>query len=184
MLAEKVLSRDGRTSCRVNGKTVTKQILSSACGVLASLYAQNDSITVLDMRTRIGILDSAAGSSSLLKAYKKCYDEGSELSKKLAETRKNESDSADLKEILTHRVREIDAAKLIPGEVETLTRERDLLKYSEKISKAVDAALRAIYSNEKGITASYLAGKAASSLDRKYGPLRSTISPPLRIAHR
>ena len=166
MLAEKVLSRDGRTSCRVNGKTVTKQILSSACGILASLHAQNDSITVLDMRTRIGILDSAAGSSPLLKAYRKCYEECADLSRKLSEVRKNESDSADLKEILSHRIAEIDSAKLRPGEFETLTRERDLLKNTEKITKAVDAALRAIYSNEKGITASYLAGKAASSLDR------------------
>ena len=69
-----------------------------------------------------------------------------------------------MKDMLDFQIKEITSAKLKSGEEDELVREREMLRSAERIKKHTDAAARTLCANEKGITASSLALRAAEAI--------------------
>lgn len=161
---QRTVSADGRSVCRVDGKVVSQQILRSAGQLLVSIHGQNETQRLGNVRTRIDIIDTLAANSRLLAEYAAVYTEWCAVRGKLDELKRSEAEKYQLRDMLEYQIKDIKAYKLKPGEEDALLEEQKKLLSFERIKKQTDVALRALYQNEKGITASYFVDRAADAL--------------------
>jgi len=169
ILVERTLSADGKSTCKINCRPVTKQQLCDVGKILVSLHSQDDTSKLESPKARLDIIDSAAGDKTELDSYKAEYSLYTEIKKKLSSLEKNEAEKEQLRDILTFQVKEISSAKLKADEDEKLEEEKKRIEGSEKLRKCTGAALKALSYNDKGITAPYLCDRAADALDKLRG---------------
>ncbi len=165
MFLQRTLSTDGKSQVKINGRTCTASILKEAAGMLINIHGQHDSKYLLESKYHIDILDSFAENGQSLSEYREYYEKMNELSLKIKEIQISEGEKERLTEILSYQIKDIDNAKLKTGEEEQLLSRESVLRNSENISKQIRFCYKALYSNDKGVTASTLARKSADALN-------------------
>lgn len=166
IVLERSLTSEGRTTCRINGRGVTQQIMRQVGAMLVSIHGQHDTMRLTDEFERITLIDTFAKNEDLLSSYMEIYGEWREINSDIASLRKDSAAISRMKDMLEFQQKEISAAKLKCGEEEELVAERTRLQSAERIKKHTDSAARTLYANEKGITASSLALHAADVLGK------------------
>lgn len=178
---ERSLSADGKSVCRIDGRTVSQQLLRSAGQLLISIHGQNDSQKLASPLARLSVIDTLAHSSALTDEYSALYAAWNETRARIEDLKRSEKEKYQLRDMLEYQIRDIASYKLKSGEEEALLEEQKKLESLERIKKQTDIALRALYKNEKGITASYLTERAGDALSRisdvipEYGPLSDRL---------
>lgn len=163
---ERTLTTDGRSVCRVDGRQVTQAVLRRVGRLLVSIHGQNENGKLTDPSAVLEMLDAMAHTEGVLAEYKKLYSELGGVKSEIAGYCRDEKEKNQLRDMLEYQIKDISSLKLKPGEEERLNAEKRRLSGLERIKKQSDIALRAIYSNEKGITASYLLTRAAEALSK------------------
>jgi len=166
LMIERTRSDDGKTVCRIGGRAVTKQQLTSAGELLVSLHGQNDTRSLESREARLSMIDSAAHDAALLNAYKAVYDVWASKCAELEACRRSGAEKERMRDMLEYQIKDISSASLKPGEEDALLAERTRLRDSGKIKKYTDVALKALYSNEKGITAPFLVSRASDAVSK------------------
>ncbi|MBR5322819.1 MAG: DNA repair protein RecN [Clostridia bacterium] len=164
MFLQRTLNIDGKSQVKINGRACTASILKDVAGMLINIHGQHDSKYLLENKYHIDILDSFAENEKYLTEYKEYYDKMNEVALKIKEIQISEGEKERLTEILTYQIKDIDNAKLKKGEEEQLLARESVLRNSENISKQIRFCYKALYSNDKGVTASTLARKSADAL--------------------
>lgn len=174
------VSAEGKSSAAVNGESVTAAELRQLGALLLDIHGQNDGRALLDEANHRAYLDSFAGLDADIAAYKEKYrawaDALAALNKLDMSEREREFRLAELE----RTVQELTAAKLSAGEEEALSARRDLLRNSEKLTEALDAAYEALCGGDGG--AAYAAAEAeewcrrASGYASELGEAASEIS--------
>jgi DNA repair protein RecN (Recombination protein N) len=161
------IRREGRTTARVNGRSVSLGLLKELGELLVDIHGQSEHLSLLTVRAHLGLLDRFAGVEKLLAGYRTSYNKLLALRKELNELRLAQQDAERRTEMLTFQAEEIEAAKLKPGEDESLRQERDRLANAEALASL---AQRAITSLDEGTpespAASDLLGEAVSALTK------------------
>ena len=134
--------REGRSTARINGRTVNVTLLKEIGKFLVDIHGQTEHLSILDPHTHLGLLDRFANVDSLQTSYKQSYSALLGLRRELGDLRAAQADSTRRIEMLTFQVEEIDAAKPKPGEDEELRLERDRLANSELLSSNAQEALQ------------------------------------------
>ena len=161
---QRTVNTDGKTQTKINGRTVSASLLKEAAGVLINIHGQHDSKALLESKNHIDYLDLYADLSDKIEEYKKYYTEMNEVISTIKATEISEGEKERLTDILTYQIKDIDKAGLKSGEEEQLLARESVLRNSEYISKQIRFCYKALYSNEKGVTASTLAKKSADAL--------------------
>lgn len=165
LMITRSIGLSGKSSVRINGRTIPMSLLRSAAACLIGIHGQHDNIALLDPEKHIGILDEYAGISYELSAYEKNYDRFCELTRRIAELSKNEREKAQRVEFLKFQIDEIQSAKLRPDEEEQLNQKRIQLQNSEKIAKLSKMVYSALYQNDKGTAALDKVKRSMNALD-------------------
>ena len=166
ILLERVINDDGRSTCRVEGRGVSQQIMRKVGAALITVHGQHEGLRLSDELERISLLDTYVKSDDMLSAYSDAYLKWRDIKSKINTITADSAEISRRKDMLEFQVKEISAAKLKIDEEEKLLAERNRLQSAERIKKHTDAAARTLYSNEKGITASSLALHAAEVLTK------------------
>lgn len=161
---QRTVNTDGKSQIKINGRTVSASILKDAASFLVNIHGQHDSKALLENKNHIDYLDLYSDLSETVSEYKEVYDEINRLLTKIKETEIGEGEKERLTDILTYQIKDIDDAKLKRGEEEHLLSRETVLRNSEFISKQIRFCYKALYTNEKGVTASTLARKSAEAL--------------------
>ena len=166
ILQRRILS-DGKSSCRICGNPVTAAQLKELAALLVDIHGQNDGRQLMDERRHMAYLDSFGELQPELEAYRKEYRQYRTLRKELEQLNMDQVEKERLSESLRYQIAELDRAELKAGEKDSLVARRDLLRNSEKLTEALDEALRLLYANEDNAVsmaenAEYYAGKAAA----------------------
>ncbi len=169
VLLERSRDTEGKNVCRINGRAVTNQILRSAGDLLVSLHGQNDTRALESPEARTAVTDAAAHTGPLLSEYREIYGERMSAAAELAKLKKSAAEKARLRDMLEYQIKDIGSRRLKEGEEEELLAERELVRNYDKIRKQTDIAVRALRSNEKGITAPYLVSRAADAVGKLSG---------------
>ncbi len=146
----RTLTKDGKSTVKINGRTVTQSLQRDICRLLINIHGQHDNQKLMSRSAQLEILDSYAENSALLAAYGEAYQAYTEAEDRLSAWNKDASENLRLRDMLLFQLREIDEAKLKAGEEETLEAERNRLSHVEKINDSVRFAYRALYGSEKG----------------------------------
>ncbi|MBN2500426.1 MAG: DNA repair protein RecN [Anaerolineales bacterium] len=135
---------EGRNVARVNGRTVNLGLLRELGELLIDLHGQSEHLSLLRVKSHLGLLDRFAEVDVEMDAYKTTYKALQAVRKELNDLRQSEKDAARRAEMLTFQVEEITAANLKPDEEAGLREERTRLANAEKLANLANTALAAL----------------------------------------
>ena len=163
LLLQRVLTRDGRSTARINGRAVTQSILREAGELLINIDGQSDNQKLMQASAHRALLDDYAQDGDELEQYRGVYGEWKAVRDEISGLRRDVAERIRLREMLEFQIKDIDAAKLKAGEEERLTERRDKLLHLEKINRQVSLACRALCDGEKA-TVTALCDRAEAAL--------------------
>ncbi len=149
LMLQRVITRDGKSGARINGRAVTQSVLREAGSLLINIHGQSDNQKLMQKTHHLTLLDTYARDGEALDAYRAVYADYKAVREKLNSLKQDESERLRTREMLEFQIKDIDAAKLKTGEEEKLTERRDRLQHQEKIEKNVRIAARALADSEK-----------------------------------
>lgn len=164
LLIQRSISADGRSACRINGKTATVSMLRQLGGELINIHGQHDSQSLLSPDKHIGFIDALARDEALLKEYHSLYAAYVKIRRALNELQMDEEEKLRKMDLLRFQIDELEAAKLQAGERERLTQERTRCLNAEKILQSLHLAHDAINGTEEAQGAVQLLTDAAAGL--------------------
>ena len=167
LIIQRRITLDGKSSCRICGTPVTAAQLKELAAMLVDIHGQNDGRQLMDERRHMAYLDSFGHLDGALAAYRAEYDRFSAIKKEMAALSMDEIEKARLSDSLKYQIEELERANIKPGEKDTLSARRDLLRNSEKLTEALDEAFSALYGGDNNAVsmsqnAAYYAAKAAN----------------------
>ncbi len=158
---------NGRNVCRVNGRTVSLQILSDLAAHLIDVHGQGEHLNLLRPRTHIHLLDRYGG---LLPQRDQIAVLVTKLRKVRAELQRLRQDARTLAQrvdLLSFQTEEIFAARLRPGEEEELEGERRRLGNAEALLQLTQAASGALSSGDGEMPSALdMVGEAVGRMER------------------
>jgi len=161
------IRRNGRNTARINGHTVSVTLMREIGSFLVDIHGQSEHLSLLTVRQHLDLLDRFADNAVLLEAYQKVYRNVKKVRSELETLRKTEQDAARQIDLLTYQIQEIDAAKLEPGEEESLRVELNRLANAEKLASLAQTAFTLLEeSTPDAQSVSGLLGEANRSIQR------------------
>ncbi len=161
------ITSDGRSTAKINRRTVPLSVLKEISPVLLSIQTQSERNAFADKGTYTGLLDAFSDTENELAEYKNHYATVSEIRGQIANLKKAMSQREMMLDILKYQKKEIDSAKLnADDEEEKLIRLRTKLRSIEKVSKYSSVVSKALAYSEKGATAAYLIERAEAALEQ------------------
>jgi DNA repair protein RecN (Recombination protein N) len=148
ILRREILST-GKGRVFVNNQPATVTVLKELAPELALVHAQTETLTSFDQGQQRHLLDRFGGIS--VEAAGAAYAQWKDASEKLADLLEGEQDRLRMVDLWSYQAKEIEAAKLEPGEDEALETEKRVLANAEKLYAAAMGAFDQLY--EGGISA-------------------------------
>ncbi len=159
------IRREGRSICRVNGRSVSLGVLKALGELLVDVHGQSEHLSLLRVREHLDLLDRYAQTEDLRQAFAEGYARLSAIQGELAKLRQTEREAARRADMLTYQINEIEAASLRPGEEQELLEERTRLANAEQLAELAQRAIAALdESPDESAPASDLLGQAAEAL--------------------
>ncbi len=152
LILRRELAAGGRGRVFVNNQPATVAVLKQLAPQVASVHAQNESILGFDAAARLQLLDTFAGVDR--QEICDAFAVWSTIRGRIAELEHEENDKLRLMDLWSFQKKEIDAARLEPGEDERLESEKRVLANAEKIYAAAMTAYDLLYDGEASATAS------------------------------
>ncbi len=125
--------RSGRTVSRINGRTVSQQVLQQVASWLVDIHGQSEHMSLLRPEQHVNFLDRYAELLPLREQLAAKVTEWRANRKTLQSMQQNEREQARRVEFLRFQIDEIESAKLQPGEIEELEQERKVLNNAERL---------------------------------------------------
>ncbi|MBQ7245962.1 MAG: DNA repair protein RecN [Firmicutes bacterium] len=168
---EIVISREvnvsGKNLCRLNGRMVSLAELFDTCKLIADIHGQYDNQSLLDPASHLAIVDDyrAEKIDPIKNSYLNSYNAYSEKKKALNQLLSAEADNTRKLDFYRYEIKEIDEAKLVPGEYQELKDRLSLLQNGEKIYAAANRAREFLNGSYDSGGAYSLLGSALSELE-------------------
>lgn len=159
---------DGKTTTKVNGRTVPAYVLRSIMQMLLAIHGQHSSQALLDPDNYIGYLDAFSESDEELHRYRCLYDEFKKERSSLRALMNASKDKSERMELLRARIKEIDRVNPKPNEEQSLLEQRLRIKERERISKQIKLINKALYKSSSALCAADLIDKAFEALNELY----------------
>lgn len=151
LLITRKISANGKSLCKVNGKTVTVSMLKEICSYLVNVHGQHDSQALLNPDLQYNYIDMLLEDKSVLSDYKETFKKLISVRRKLKSFAKDEDNKESLLELLNFQIEELEKADIKVGEREELTKKRALIKKSEDIIKSLNLAISVINGDDENI---------------------------------
>ena len=144
------ISRTGRNRVFVNDQPVTLRLLVELAPELLRLHAQHEELALADPDLQRSLLDRTEGDAGLELLAETAAAEGDyrALARRLAALEGDQRARLERLDLLKFQAGEIDAARVSADEEVELRSERDLLRNSEEISRALGGSLAGLIDDE------------------------------------
>ncbi len=160
------ISRDGRSSAKINGRNVPLSRLKAVMSQLLSIHGQQDTQACADNGRQLSMLDSFAKNESVFNVYTEKYNVFKSVEQKLDSLNEDERERELRLDMLKYRVNELKSANVKVGERDELEAERKRLANSEKIVSNASEAYAMLYARD---------GSAIESVDTAIGAVSSLL---------
>lgn len=158
------ISEDGKSSCRVNGTPISAVQLRELGLGLIDIHGQGDGQRLTSERWHLAYLDGFGGLDDDLAGYKKAYAAMRELREEIDALTFDEGERERRVDMLEFQIREIERAKLSPGEYDEKLKRRDFLRSAGKLSDSVRDANACLMGSERSDGAVSLIESAAGTI--------------------
>jgi DNA repair protein RecN (Recombination protein N) len=176
LILRRELQAGGRSRMLVNDQPVTLAAVRALAHRLVEMHGQNEHVELFAREAQLNLLDQFAGVSAELETVAALHARRRELERELEALSHNEQERLRTLDLLGFQVRELDQARLEPGEDAHLEEERRILSNLEKIHAAASSAFQELYEDE-GAAISRVAAAARQLEDlRRYD---SAVAPQI-----
>jgi len=127
----------------INNQPATVAVLKQLAPHLAGIHAQNESLVSFDAGVRLELLDNYANTQ--LGPVSEAFEKWKQIKARIAELEQGEHDRLKLVDLWAFQKREIEDAKLQPGEDERLKTQKRVLANAEKIYNSAMHAFDLLY---------------------------------------
>jgi DNA repair protein RecN (Recombination protein N) len=146
IIVKREIAAGGKGRVFVNNQPATVALLRALAPALASIHAQNEMILAFDEGARLGLLDTYAGYNLAGLAEK--HVAWAEVRDRLIQFDRDEQERFRMADLWNFQKKEIEAARLQPGEDLKLGTEKRVLANSEKLFGAATAAYQVLYEDD------------------------------------
>lgn len=135
-----------RSIAKINGENVPAGKLRGVAELFIDIYGQKDGHTLLSDKNQILLLDEYAGEAltAKMQELKTAYEEYRSIQREFDSINSDSSQREREADLLSHEIKEIEAAGLKPGEDEFLKDEYRRLTGAGKVLEAVNEALDSV----------------------------------------
>lgn len=145
ILVEREILAGGKSRAFVANRPATAALLRELAHHLGDIHGQHDQQRLFSPDAQREILDSFAQAGSLLNVIRELFREWRACAAELADIDRNEQEKLRLLDLWTFQHREIDAARLTPGEDVELEAERKVQQNVGRLLELANAAWSALY---------------------------------------
>jgi DNA repair protein RecN (Recombination protein N) len=168
VILRREIALGGKGRVFVNNQPATVAVLKQLGPYLATVHAQNETLAAFDGPARLALLDVFAGSQ--LAAVQEAFHGWKGIGTRIEELERDEQDRLRLLDLWIYQKREIEDAKLQPGEDERLENEKRVLANAEKIYNAAMNAFDLLYEGEASTAASLRSARKQIEELARYEP--------------
>ena len=168
VILRREISAGGKGRVFVNNQPATVAVLRQLAPYLATIHAQNESLLSFDASTRLRLLDTFANIQ--LDAAAETFSRWKNINNRIEELQRDEQDRLRLLDLWSFQQREIEEAKLQPGEDERLETEKRVLANAEKIHSSAMNAFDLLYEGNASTAASLRAAQKHIEELARYEP--------------
>lgn len=167
LIIQRKIASDGKSSCRICGCPATAAQLKELAALLVDIHGQNDGRQLMDEKRHLFYLDSFGCLAGEYEKYRAEYEKFRSIKKEIDSLTMDNAEKERLRDSLKYRIEELERADVKPGESDALSARRDLLRNSEKLTEALEAAIGALCGGDDNAVslaqnAAYYAGKASA----------------------
>ena len=141
LLIRRVVSRSGRSRSFINDCPVQVGLLQQVAERLVDIHSQHKSLLLTDPHFQLSVLDHFAGNGARLTSCREAWRSLQDLRAQLAAERERLARLQADRDYNEAQWRQLDEAKLVPGELESLEEEQRGLAHAEQIKEALERAL-------------------------------------------
>jgi DNA repair protein RecN (Recombination protein N) len=152
IILRREIALGGKGRVFINNQPATVGVLRQLAPHLATIHAQNESILSFDAAARLELLDAFAGTP--LDAVSAAFASWKSTAHRIEDLEHGEQDRLRLLDLWTFQKREIEDAKLQPGEDERFETEKRVLANAEKIYSAAMNAFDLLYEGSASTSSS------------------------------
>ena len=168
ILRREIAAANGKGRVLVKNQPATVTVLRQLAPYLATIHAQNQSLVSFDAAARLELLDAFAGSQ--LETVSESFSSWRNILSRIQELERDEQDRLRLLDLWTFQKREIEEAKLQPGEDERLETEKRVLANAEKIYSSAMNAFDLLYEGNTSTSATVRAAQKHLEELSRYEP--------------
>ena len=168
LILRREIASGGKGRVFINNQPATVSVLKQIAPHLAIIHAQNESIAHFDAAARQSLLD--AYSNIAPHPVATAFANWKQIRSRIADLERDEQDRMRLLDLWTFQSREIDEARLQPGEDERLETEKRVLANSEKIYGAALNAFDLLYEGNASTSSSLRAAQKQVEELSRYEP--------------
>ncbi|MCY4412853.1 MAG: DNA repair protein RecN [Caldilineaceae bacterium] len=151
LIISREVRRSGRNFCRINGRTVSRQLLSEMAALLVDIHGQGEHLNLLRPRTHVDLLDRYGGLLPLRGQAGRKAQAVQQTRRELERLRSDARTIAQRLDILSFQVEEIAEAALEAGEESELEAERKRLGNAETLLQLANGAATLLNEGEGGM---------------------------------
>jgi DNA repair protein RecN (Recombination protein N) len=168
VILRREIAPGGKGRVFVNNQPATVAVLKLLGPYLATMHAQNETLAAFDAPARLALLDAFAGAQ--IAGVQEGFQKWKDICTRIEELEHDEKDRLRLLDLWTYQKREIEDAKLQPGEDERLENEKRVLANAEKIYNAAMNAFDLLYEGDSSTAASLRSARKQLEELTRYEP--------------
>jgi DNA repair protein RecN (Recombination protein N) len=168
LIVRREIAAGGKGRVFVNNQAATVAVLRQLAPQLAAIHAQNESILSFDGPARLALLDGFAGSQ--IEPVAAAYEAWKGIRGRIDDLEQGEQDRLRLVDLWIFQKREIEEARLQPGEDVQLETEKRVLANAEKIYNAAMQAFDLLYEGDGSTSSSMRAAQKQIEELARYEP--------------
>jgi DNA repair protein RecN (Recombination protein N) len=160
VIIKREIAAGGKARVFVNNQPATVALLKQLAPRLASIHAQNENILAFDAGARLALLDSfflgptgQTGVAEELEELAARHAAWAAIRERIAEFDRDEKDRLRMADLWNFQKKEIESAKLEPGEDAKLETEKRVLANAEKLYAAAMGAYEMLYEADASVLA-------------------------------
>jgi DNA repair protein RecN (Recombination protein N) len=167
LVLKREIGTNGRGRAWINGATVTATVLAEIGRQLVNLHGQHDAQTLLDSESQRRILDAFGGSEAQADLVRRLHSELSSVRREITTLTARRAEAEKRADYMRHVAKEIEDARLSPGEDTKLEDEARVLENADELRNLANA-LHELLSGEDASVLSQLgaAQRPLTSIER------------------
>ena len=151
VVLKREISSTGRGRAWANGSPVTAAVLGEIGRALVNLHGQHEAQTLLDGESQRRILDTFGGATEQASTVASAHAELSRIKREITQLTSRRADAEKRSDYLRHVAREIEEAKLSPGEDKSLEDEARVLENADELRSLAHTMSALLSGEDEGV---------------------------------